>query len=71
LLGNREAVEALRPTLNYIVIDRGELVRADTEAIQLLSKRVPVVAFVYNHFAGFARETLRQLAALLGQEHSV
>jgi hypothetical protein len=31
-----------------------------------MSKRVPVVAFVNHHFAGFAPETLRQLAMLLG-----
>jgi len=36
----------------------------DTEAIRLLSRRVPVVAFVNNHYAGYAPETVRQLAAL-------
>jgi hypothetical protein len=65
LARDREAVDALTPTLDHIVIDRGEQVRDDAEAIKLLSKRVPVVAFVNNHFAGFASETLRQLAALL------
>jgi uncharacterized protein YecE (DUF72 family) len=65
LLGDREAVDKLTPTLDHIVIDRAEQVKADAEAIQLLAKRVPVVAFVNNHFAGFAPETLRQLAALL------
>jgi hypothetical protein len=66
LLGDREAVDALTPTLDHIVVDRGEQVRDDAEAIALLSKRVPVVAFVNNHVAGFAPEALRQLAALLG-----
>ena len=65
LLGDREAVDALTPTLDHVVIDRGGQVREDAEAIKLLSKRVPVVAFVNNHFAGFAPETLRQLASLM------
>jgi hypothetical protein len=38
---------------------------ADAEAIKLLAKRVPVLAFVNNHFAGYAPETLRQLAEAL------
>jgi hypothetical protein len=29
-----------------------------------MRQRVPVVAFVNNHFAGFAPETARQLVAL-------
>jgi uncharacterized protein YecE (DUF72 family) len=65
LLGDREAVDALTPKLDHIVIDRGDQLAADAEAIKLLAKRVPVVAFVNNHFAGFAPETLRQLAGLL------
>jgi uncharacterized protein YecE (DUF72 family) len=65
LLGDRAAVDARTPKLDHLVIDRGEQLRDDAEAITLLSKRVPVVAFVNNHFAGFAPETLRQLAALL------
>jgi hypothetical protein len=41
-------------------------VRDDAEAIKLLSKRVPVVAFVNNHVAGFGpEEMLRQLAEML------
>jgi hypothetical protein len=36
----------------------------DPEAIRLLRRPVPVVAFVNNHFAGFAPETVRQLVAL-------
>jgi uncharacterized protein YecE (DUF72 family) len=66
LLGDREAVDALTPKLDHIVIDRAGQVADDAEAIRLLAKRVPVVAFVNNHFAGYAPETLRQLVALLG-----
>jgi hypothetical protein len=66
LLGDRDAVDALTPTLDHVVLDRGEQVAEDAQAIRLLRQRVPVVAFVNNHFAGFAPETLRQLAESLG-----
>jgi hypothetical protein len=39
-------------------------VAADAEAIRLLRQRVPVVAFVNNHFAGYAPETVWQFVAL-------
>jgi hypothetical protein len=42
-----------------VVIDRGEQIQADAQAIRLLSQRVPVLAFVNNHFAGYAPETIR------------
>jgi hypothetical protein len=64
LLGHREAVDALTPTLDHIVIDRGDQVEADAQAIRLLRQRVPVVAFVNNHFEGYASETARWLVAL-------
>ena len=64
LLGDREAVDALTPTLDHIVIDRGPEVEMDARAMQVLRQCVPVVAFVNNHYAGYAPETARQLAAL-------
>ena len=63
LLGNRQAVDALTPTLDRIVIDRTDQVEQDARAILALRERVPVVAFVNNHYAGYAPETVRQLAA--------
>jgi hypothetical protein len=54
----------LTPTLDRIVIDRGRQVAADAQAIRLLRQRVPVVAFVNNHVAGYAPETVRQLVEL-------
>ena len=61
---DREAVDALTPTLDHIVIDRSPQVEMDARAIQVLRQRVPVVAFVNNHYAGCASETARQLGAL-------
>jgi hypothetical protein len=40
-------------------------VRADAPAIRVLSERVPVVAFVNNHFEGYAPQTVAQLLAAL------
>jgi len=61
LLGDRAEVDKRTETLDHIVIDRGAQIRADAQAIRLLSERVPVVAFVNNHFAGYSPETLREL----------
>ena len=66
LLGDRDAVGARTKTLDHIVIDRGEQVAEDAQAIRILSQRVPVVAFVNNDYAGYAPETARQLVALTG-----
>jgi hypothetical protein len=65
LLGDLNEVDRLTKTLDHIVIDRQDQIHADAEAIKLLAKRVPVLAFVNNHFAGYAPETLRQLAEAL------
>ncbi len=61
LLGDREEVDARTKTLDHIVVDRGEQVSEDAGVIRTLSERVPVLAFVNNHFAGYAPETVRQL----------
>lgn len=66
LLGDREEVDKRTAVLDHIVVDRGEQVRADAEAIRLLSERVPVLVFVNNHFAGYAPETIRHLEQALG-----
>jgi uncharacterized protein YecE (DUF72 family) len=65
LLGDRAAVDALTKTLDHVVIDRGAQIRDDAQAIRLLSERVRVLAFVNNHFAGYAPETVRELLAAL------
>jgi uncharacterized protein YecE (DUF72 family) len=61
LLGDRNEVDRLTQTLDHIVVDRQDQIHADAEAIKLMAKRVPVLAFVNNHFAGYAPETIRQL----------
>jgi hypothetical protein len=39
-------------------------VAADAQAIRVLRQRMPVVAFVNNHVAGYAPDAVRQLVAL-------
>lgn len=68
LLGDRAAVDARTEKLDHVVIDRGAQVRDDAHAIQLVNERVPVLAFVNNHFAGYAPETIRQLLEALPRE---
>jgi hypothetical protein len=58
-------VDRLTKTRDHIVIDRQDQIHADAEAIKLLAKRVLVLAFVNNHFADYAPETLKQLAEAL------
>jgi uncharacterized protein YecE (DUF72 family) len=68
LLGDRNEVDRLTKSLDHIVIDRQDQIQSDAEAIKLLAKRVPVLAFVNNHFAGYAPETVRQLLETLAKD---
>jgi uncharacterized protein YecE (DUF72 family) len=65
LLGDREEVDKLTPTLNHIVIDRSDQILANARAIGQLRGRVPVVTFVNNHFAGYSPATIQQLVRAL------
>jgi uncharacterized protein YecE (DUF72 family) len=65
LLGDRAEVDRLTDTLDHTVIDRSEQIMADAQAMKLLSERVPVLAFVNNHFAGYAHDTIAKLLAAL------
>jgi uncharacterized protein YecE (DUF72 family) len=65
LLGDRAEVDKRTKALDHTVIDRTDQIRADAEAIRLLSARVPVLVFVNNHFAGYAPDTTRTLQQAL------
>jgi uncharacterized protein YecE (DUF72 family) len=66
LLGDRNVVDALTPTLDHVVIDRSDQLRADAEAIRQLADRVRVFVYVNNPFAGYAPATVEQLRQALG-----
>jgi hypothetical protein len=61
----RAEVDKLTKALDPTVIDRTDQIGADAEAGRLLSGRVPVVAFVNNHFAGYAPATVAELLKAL------
>jgi uncharacterized protein YecE (DUF72 family) len=65
LLGDRKAVDDLTETLDRIVVGREAQLRATAQAIWQISARVPVLAFVNNHYAGHAPTTARQLEETL------
>jgi hypothetical protein len=67
VLGNRAAVDAATKALDHIVIDRSGQVRADALAIRALAERVLVVAFVNNHFEGYAPQTVAELRSALAE----
>jgi uncharacterized protein YecE (DUF72 family) len=68
LLGDRKEVDRLTKKLDHVVVDRQDQIEEDAEAIRLLAKRVPVLAFVNNHFAGYAPQTVRELTERLRRE---
>lgn len=65
LVGNREAVEKLTTTFNRIVIDKSAELAGCARSIDAVARRVPVVVFANNHYAGFAPETAHELERLL------
>src|SRR5262249_18234637 len=65
LLGDRAEVDKRTSKLDHIAIDRSEQIRSDAQAIRLLAQRVPVLAFVNSHFAGYAPGTIQQLLEAL------
>jgi uncharacterized protein YecE (DUF72 family) len=67
LLGHREQVGARTNTLDRVVIDRADQIEANALAIGLLSRRASGLAFINNHFAGYAPETARQLREALAK----
>lgn len=66
LIGNREEVEKLTTTFDRIVIDRSAELADCARAIEEMARRLPVVVFANNHYAGFAPETARALHGRLG-----
>jgi uncharacterized protein YecE (DUF72 family) len=66
LIGDREAIEKVATTWDRIVFDRSVELAETSGVIRGLARRVPVVAFANNHYAGHGPETARQLRTLLG-----
>jgi len=62
LLGDRQAIEAVTTTWDREVIDQGErLDRWAKVLARLLTREVPTVVYVNNHYAGHAPATVERL----------
>ena len=65
LIGDREAIEKITTTWDKIVVDRSTGLVETAGVIRDVARRVPVVVFANNHYAGYSPETVRQLRGLL------
>ena len=66
LIGDRKAIDALTKTFDREVVDQGERLASWADLLARLAPTVrETLAFVNNHYAGFAPATAQRLAALL------
>ncbi len=65
LLGDRKAIEKITQTWDRVVVDRANELDETAQVINGLAERAPVVAFVNNHYAGHAPQTVRELRGRL------
>jgi uncharacterized protein YecE (DUF72 family) len=66
LIGDRQAIEKVTSTWDKTVVDRSTELAATAEVIRPIARRVPVLVFANNHYAGHSPETARELRGLLG-----
>ncbi len=66
LIGDRESIEKITTTWDKIVVDRSAELTESARMIAALARRVPVVVFANNHYAGHGPATVRALRARLG-----
>ena len=66
LLGDRNSIEKVTQTWDRLVVDREAELSETAEVIEELARRVPVVVFINNHYAGHSPATARQLRERLG-----
>ena len=65
LIGDREAIEKVTTTWGRTVVDKSAELAETALVIKQMARRVPVVVFVNNHYAGHAPATVRELRHLL------
>jgi uncharacterized protein YecE (DUF72 family) len=66
LLGDRAGIEKITTTWDKIVVDRSADMTETAEVIKTMARRVPVVVFATNHYAGYSPGTAGQLGQILG-----
>jgi uncharacterized protein YecE (DUF72 family) len=65
LIGDRKGIEEVTTAWDRVVVDRTERLRALAQRIRQIARRVPVVVFANNHYAGYAPATCRELRELV------
>jgi uncharacterized protein YecE (DUF72 family) len=64
LIGDRKAIDALTDRFDKVVVDQGERLAKWAELLRAATNRLPrTFAYANNHYAGFAPETIEDLAA--------
>jgi uncharacterized protein YecE (DUF72 family) len=71
LLGDRDGIEKITTTWDQVVVDRSAELAETAGVIESIARRVPVIIFAMNHYAGHAPGTVRELRQLLGQSDPV
>jgi uncharacterized protein YecE (DUF72 family) len=67
LIGDRKAVEAKTETFDKVVIDQGARLKRWAKLIRDFTPGVrEVYAYANNHYAGYAPETIREIARMVG-----
>lgn len=63
LIGDRKKIDALTDTLDHVVLDQSESLARWAEVVHgLLARAKEVYVYANNHFAGFAPDSIRDLA---------
>ncbi len=70
LIGDRKAIDALTERFDRLVVDQGPRLSRWAEWLREAARRLPrTFAYANNHYAGYAPETIRDLAArVLGDQ---
>ena len=71
LVSTSEATEKVTTSWDTIVIDKWADLVESAVVVRDMARRVPVVVFVANHYAGHAPATARELRRLLGMPEPV
>jgi uncharacterized protein YecE (DUF72 family) len=66
LLGDRKAIEEKTKTWDKVIVDRGVELAEWVETVRKIhERRIKILAYVNNHYAGHAPATVRQLIEIL------
>lgn len=71
LIGDRKKIDALTDTLDHVVLDQGPRLDRWARVLQAAALRVPeTYVYANNHYAGYAPDTISDLAARVSGEQA-